>query len=68
MVADFYHKDGGDMFLRNVGSHKIYTAPHPRTRHSNIKMYLSEMNWVDLAQDRDQWWDLVNIIMNLRVP
>jgi hypothetical protein len=25
-----YLEDGGDAFLRNVGSHKIYTAPHPR--------------------------------------
>jgi hypothetical protein len=25
----FYPEDGSDMFLRNVGSHKIYTAPHP---------------------------------------
>jgi hypothetical protein len=25
----FYPEDGGDKFLRNVGSHKIYTAPHP---------------------------------------
>jgi hypothetical protein len=23
------------MFLRNVGSHKIYTAPHPRRRRSS---------------------------------
>jgi hypothetical protein len=29
----FYPEDGGDTFLRNVGSHKIYTAPHPRRRH-----------------------------------
>jgi hypothetical protein len=25
----------GDTFLRNVGSLKIYTAPHPRIRHSS---------------------------------
>jgi hypothetical protein len=28
-------EDGGDMFLRNVGSHKIYMVPHPRRRHSS---------------------------------
>jgi hypothetical protein len=26
------------------------------------------MAWIDLAQDRDQWRTLVNMIMNLRVP
>jgi hypothetical protein len=31
----FYPEDGGDMFLRNVSSHNIYTAPHPRRRHSS---------------------------------
>jgi hypothetical protein len=30
----FYPEDGGDTFLRNVGWWKIYTAPHPRKRHS----------------------------------
>jgi hypothetical protein len=38
-----------------------------------IKMDLREigwggMDWTDLAQDRDQWKDLVNMGMNLRVP
>jgi hypothetical protein len=31
----FCPEDGGDTFLRNVGSHKIYTAPHPRRQHSS---------------------------------
>jgi hypothetical protein len=26
------------------------------------------MDWIDLAQVRDQWRALVNTIMNLRVP
>jgi hypothetical protein len=26
------------------------------------------MNWIDLAQDRDQWRALVNTIMKLEVP
>jgi hypothetical protein len=39
----------------------------------NIKMDLREirwdgLDWIDLAQDRDQWRALVNTVMNLRVP
>jgi len=26
------------------------------------------MDWIDLAQDRDSWWALVNSLMNLGVP
>jgi hypothetical protein len=38
----------------------------------NIKMDLREigwggMDWIDLAQDRDQWRALVNTVMKLRV-
>jgi hypothetical protein len=38
----------------------------------NIKMDLRKtewdgMDWIDLAQDRDQWRGLVNTVMNLRV-
>jgi hypothetical protein len=39
----------------------------------NIKMDLREIgwdgvDWINLAQDRDQWNALVNTVMNLRVP
>jgi hypothetical protein len=26
------------------------------------------MDWIDLAQDRDQWKGLLNAVMNLQVP
>jgi len=45
----------------------------PRRRwKDNIKMDLQEvgcegMDWIDLAQDRDRWWALVNAVMDLRV-
>jgi hypothetical protein len=26
------------------------------------------MDWIDVAQDRDQWRALVNTVMKLRVP
>jgi hypothetical protein len=39
----------------------------------NIKMDLREIgwdgvDWIDLAQDRDQWRAVVNTVMNFRVP
>jgi hypothetical protein len=39
----------------------------------NIEMDLGEIgwdgvDWIDLAQDRDDWRDLVNNVMNFRVP
>jgi hypothetical protein len=40
---------------------------------NNIKMGLREvewcgMDWIDLAQDRDQWRVVVNTVVNLRFP
>jgi hypothetical protein len=39
----------------------------------NILINLAEIgwedvNWINLAQDRDHWRDLLNTVMNIRVP
>jgi hypothetical protein len=46
----------------------------PRRRwEDNIKADLQEVgcggtDWIELAQDRESWRALVNVVMNLRVP
>jgi hypothetical protein len=45
----------------------------PKCGYVDIKPNLGElvwggMDWIGLAQDRGQWRDLVNMVINLRVP
>jgi hypothetical protein len=45
----------------------------PRRRwEDNIKMHIQEvrwdMDWIELAQGRDRWRAVVNVVMNLEVP
>jgi hypothetical protein len=54
----------------------LVEKPVERPRHrwvDNIKMDLGEIgwdgrDWIERAQDRDQWRTLVNTVMNLQVP
>jgi hypothetical protein len=66
--------------MRNA--HKIWSENFKRERslgrsrrrwEGNIGMDFRKIgwevvDWTHLAQDSDQWWALVNTVMNLRVP
>ena len=44
-----------------------------RRQEDNIKMVFQEvgcggMDWIEVAQDRDRWRVIVNVVMNLRFP
>jgi hypothetical protein len=49
----FYPEDGGDTFIRNIGSHKNYTAPHPRKRRSSrvkfVQLVKAGFNRIDIS-------------------
>jgi len=32
------------------------------------KVGCESIDWIDLTQEKDRWWALVNAVMNLRVP
>jgi len=67
---------GEERHTQGFGSETRGKEPLGRPRHrweDNIKMDLQEvgyggMDWVELAQDRERWQALVNVVMNLQVP
>jgi hypothetical protein len=67
-------EEGRGVYRGLVGRPKGKPLGRPRYRwEDNIKMDLREMgidgaNWIQLAQDRVQWWAFVTMVMNLWVP
>jgi hypothetical protein len=67
-------REGRNVYRVLVGKPKG-KRPLERPRHrweDGIKMGLREtglegVKWIHLAQDRDRWWALLNVVMNLRV-
>jgi hypothetical protein len=58
--------------LGKPGGKRPLEGPRPKWV-DNIKMDLREIgwdgrDWIELAQDRYQWWALLNTVMNLQVP
>jgi hypothetical protein len=67
-VATAALQDGGE----RRATYSIYTHSAYRWM-DNIKMDLREIgwdgvDWMHMAQDRDQWRALVNTVLNFRVP
>jgi hypothetical protein len=59
------------LYLENLNG-SVTRRPRHRWEDSII-IDLKELGWevvdcIHLAQDREQWWDVVNTVMNLRVP
>ena len=62
-----------DVYRVLVGKPEGKRPPGLPSRWEDIKMDLQEggcggMVWIELAQDRERWWALVNVLMNLQVP
>jgi hypothetical protein len=68
-------RNGRRILLRkSEGKTLLLKRPrHTRRWEDNIKIDLREigwdgMDWIDLAQNRDRWVALVNMVINLQVP
>jgi hypothetical protein len=70
------HSWGEEECIRGFGWKSRRKRPLGRTKsrwEGNIKMDLREIgwcvvDWIDLADDGDQWRDFMNTAMNLQVP
>jgi hypothetical protein len=62
-VARMGEKKNAYRILVGKPERKRPPGRHRRKLEDNIKMDLRGMDWIDLAQDRDQWKDLVNTVM-----
>jgi hypothetical protein len=69
------HGEKGDAYTLLMGnpegSRELVIPRYKRLDNNKLDLRVIEwsgMDWVDLAQDRDRWRALVNMVTNLRVP
>jgi hypothetical protein len=60
------------IFVGNLKGRRLFRSCGYR-QEDDIKVDLwgnrvTGLNWIHLSQYRDEWWALVNMIMNLQVP
>jgi hypothetical protein len=60
------------ILVRKPESKRLLRRPRCKWE-DNIRMDLDGIgwegvDWMHLAEDRDQWWALVNMVVNLQVP
>jgi len=64
----------GEVYMVLMGNLREIPLGRPKRRcEDNIKMDFQEggcgcVDCIELAPDRESWWDFVNAVMNLRVP
>jgi hypothetical protein len=61
----------GDRWMHGFGMRPL--GEHPRGDGRIILKWIFEkwkggVDWIDLAQNTDRWWVIVNAVTNLRVP
>jgi hypothetical protein len=65
-------RDGYKILVRNPGDKRPLRSPRC-ARKDYIRMDLREIkwkgaDWMHFNQDKDQWWALMNMVINLWVP
>jgi hypothetical protein len=72
-VVGLHPEDGGIMDLETLVSYHNNTRRHNLDLGLNIRIGLREIGWqvvvwMYVAQNREQWWAVLNTVMNLRIP
>jgi len=72
-VAHMGERTGVNRILVGIPGRKRLLVRPKRGWEDNIRMDIQEegcgdMDWIELAQDRDRWRAFVNAVMTLRVP